>query len=67
MCEMETIGARHAALAAVLQAFSVRIVRLSAPPLESTHLSVLPGVWGLLFLCELVRGRQQQKSRDGTE
>ena len=28
--EMEAIGARHTALAAVLQAFSVRIVRLSA-------------------------------------
>ena len=67
VCEMETIGARHAALAAVQQAFSVRIVRLSALPLESTHLSVLPRVWGLLFLCELVRGRQQQKSRDGAE
>ena len=28
--EMEAIGARHTALAAVVQAFSVRIVRLSA-------------------------------------
>ena len=52
---MDTICARHTALAGVLQAFSVRIVRLSAHPLESTHLSVLPGVWGLPFWSDLVR------------
>ena len=43
----------------------MRIVSLGAPPLKSTHVIVLPGVWGLLFLHELVRGRQQEKSRDG--
>ena len=43
------------------------IVSSGAPPLKSTHVTVLPGVWGLPFLCKLVRGRQQQKSRDGAK
>ena len=45
----------------------MRIINLGVPPLKSTHVTVLPRVWGLPFLCELVRGRQQQKSRDGAK
>ena len=53
--------------AAVMQASIVYIISSGAPPLKSTHVTVLPGVWGLPFLCKLVRGRQQQKSGDGAK